>query len=252
MVSKLSCDIWRANVLSYFSKRIELECTKTKNKEELNSDSHLEVTRGIVGCWPAWRVSPALLPTLLIHSKWICTDCKCPCLLRYICLFLLRASCLTLEIRCYEAKIEESKKKAGSHRESPPGTTLAWAASALPLSHNRRTTTNPQHGVQKLEVYAITWILKQFRNNCTRYHSCNYFAHCSCNYSQIVLKSMWLPILVDSTFPGLVIWNETTHTKKTWSTNSLLCLWLPHSCWWTTRVRKRTEECCRHILWQYM
>ena len=26
-------------------------------------------------------------------------------------------------------------------------------------------------------------------------------------------------------FPGLEIWNETTHDKKMWS--SLLCLWLP-------------------------
>ena len=37
--------------------------------------------------------------------------------------YLLRASCLTLEInefRCYEAKIEESEK-AGSRRESNPG-----------------------------------------------------------------------------------------------------------------------------------
>lgn len=35
------------------------------------------MTRQTVGCWPAWRVSAALLPTLMIHSKWICTDCKC-------------------------------------------------------------------------------------------------------------------------------------------------------------------------------
>ena len=26
--------------------------------------------------------------------------------------------------------------------------------------------------------------------NCTRYRSCNYFARCSCNYSQIALESM--------------------------------------------------------------
>ena len=39
------------------------------------------MTRQTVGCWPAWRVSAALLPTLMIHSKWICTDCKCPWLL---------------------------------------------------------------------------------------------------------------------------------------------------------------------------
>ena len=32
--------------------------------------------------------------------------------------------------------------------------------------------------------------------NCTRYRSCNYFACCLCNYSQIALESMWLPILI--------------------------------------------------------
>ena len=34
-----------------------------------------------------------------------------------------------------------------------------------------------------------------------------------------------------SAFPGLAIWNETTHAKTSRSTNSLLHLWLPHSCW---------------------
>ena len=28
-------------------------------------------------------------------------------------------------------------------------------------------------------------------------------------------------ILIDSVLPGLVIWNETAHAKKTWSMNSL-------------------------------
>ena len=41
----------------------------------------------------------------------------------------------------FEAKIEESKK-AGSRQESNPGH-LAYVASALPLSYNSRTTTNP-------------------------------------------------------------------------------------------------------------
>ena len=31
----------------------------------------------------------------------------------------------------------------------------------------------------------------------------------------------FLTVLIDSTFPGFVIWNETVHAKKTWSTNSL-------------------------------
>ena len=43
-------------------------------------------------------------------------------------------------------------------------------------------------------------------------------------------------------FPGLVIWNEMMHAKKTWNTNSLLHLWLPRSCWQTTHVWKRTED----------
>ena len=46
------------------------------------------------------------------------------------------------EFRCYEAKIEESEKS----RQLPgvePRTLLAWAASALPLSHNSQTTYQP-------------------------------------------------------------------------------------------------------------
>ena len=47
------------------------------------------------------------------------------------------------EFRCFEAKIEESEK-AGSHREWNPGH-LAWAASALLLSHDNQTTTSPHN-----------------------------------------------------------------------------------------------------------
>ena len=44
-----------------------------------------------------------------------------------------------------------------------------------------------------------------------------------------------------STFPGLVIWNETMHAKKTWPARS---------CGQTTHVWKRTKKRCRHVLWQ--
>ena len=66
-----------------------------------------------------------------------------------------RASCLTLEInefRCYEAKIEESEK-AGSHRESNPGHLWLEPASALPLSHNSRTTTSPHNPLYVLHKW---------------------------------------------------------------------------------------------------
>ena len=47
----------------------------------------------------------------------------------------------------------------------------------------------------------------------------------------------------NSTFPGLVIWNETSHTKKMWSTNSLRAAfvghWLPLSSWRITIGCKR-------------
>ena len=33
--------------------------------------------------------------------------------------------------------------------------------------------------------------------------------------------NIFLTVLIGSAFPGLVIWNETAHAKKTWSTNSL-------------------------------
>ena len=60
---------------------------------------------------------------------------------------LLRASCLKLEInefKCYEAKIEESEK-GRQLLGVEPRTPLALAASALPLSHDSRTTTNPHN-----------------------------------------------------------------------------------------------------------
>ena len=42
-----------------------------------------------------------------------------------------------------------------------------------------------------LGIIALTTGIK-----CTRYRSCNYFARCSFNYSQIALESMWLPIQI--------------------------------------------------------
>ena len=60
---------------------------------------------------------------------------------------LFRASCLKLEIsefRCYEVKIEESEKGRQTLGVEPR-TPLAWAASTLPLSHDRQTTTNPRN-----------------------------------------------------------------------------------------------------------
>ena len=53
------------------------------------------------------------------------------------------------EVRCFEAKIEESEK-AGSCWESNPGH-LACAASALPLSYNNQTTTSPHN--QRVHIY---------------------------------------------------------------------------------------------------
>ena len=46
------------------------------------------------------------------------------------------------EFRCYERKVKS--------RQSPgvePRTPLAWAANALPLSHNSRTTTSPHNSL---------------------------------------------------------------------------------------------------------
>ena len=51
----------------------------------------------------------------------------------------------------FEAKIEESEK-AGSCRKTNPGH-LACAASALPLSHDSRTTTNPHNPLYILHRY---------------------------------------------------------------------------------------------------
>ena len=43
-----------------------------------------------------------------------------------------------------------------------------------------------------------------------------------CFWSSTPMKN----ILMVSTFPGLMIWNETMHAKKTWSMNILLRSWL--------------------------
>ena len=47
----------------------------------------------------------------------------------------------------------------------------------------------------------------------------------------------------DSTFPGLVIWSETTCIR----TPSSLRSWLPRSCLQTTPMRKRTEQRCWQV-----
>ena len=46
--------------------------------------------------------------------------------------------------------------------------------------------------------------------------SCFKFSRKNTGYPQ-----KYLMVLIDSTFQGLVIWNETAHAKKMWSTNSL-------------------------------
>ena len=53
-------------------------------------------------------------------------------------------------------KIEESEN-ASSHQESNPGP-LAWAASALPLSHDSQTTTNPHNPLYVLHRWY--WMLQ--------------------------------------------------------------------------------------------
>ena len=65
---------------------------------------------------------------------------------------MLRASCLMLEInefKCYEAKVEENEKGRQSLGVEPR-IPLAWAASALPLTHNSRTITNPHNPLYAL------------------------------------------------------------------------------------------------------
>ena len=63
--------------------------------------------------------------------------------------YMLRASCLlTLEIkecRCYEAKTEESEKASSCQELDPGHLWLEPPCSALPLSHDSWTTTNPHN-----------------------------------------------------------------------------------------------------------
>ena len=46
---------------------------------------------------------------------------------------------------------------------------------------------------------------------------------------------------INCMLPGLVIW-KTTHAQKMWSTNSLLCLWLPSSCWQKKTCAKKNRN----------
>ena len=64
---------------------------------------------------------------------------------------VLSASCLVLKMkkfRCYEVKIEESEK-ASSRTQDTSGT----AASALPLSHDSQTATNPHNPLYMLHLW---------------------------------------------------------------------------------------------------
>ena len=91
---------------------------------------------------------------------------------------MLKASWLMLEIkefRCCEVKIEESEK-AGSHWESNPGSTpLTWATSALPLSHDTRTTTNSIYPAQvvlnaSVAHLAVAGVLGLTPGDCWPFH----------------------------------------------------------------------------------
>ena len=63
------------------------------------------------------------------------------------------------EIRCYEAKTEKTKGPAVRRQESNPGhTPLAWAASALPLSHDSQTTTNPHNPLLHVLTAHTQWL----------------------------------------------------------------------------------------------
>ena len=64
--------------------------------------------------------------------------------------------------------------------------------------------------------------------------------------SRIPTKSFY-SIKIDPKFPGLV-WNETMYAKKTWSMNSLLITMELLASY--SYAKERTEERCRHALWQ--
>ena len=59
-------------------------------------------------------------------------------------LFMLRVSCLKLEIKMLWGE-NRGKWKRPAAAGSWPRTPLAWATSALPLSYDSRTTTNPHN-----------------------------------------------------------------------------------------------------------
>jgi len=52
------------------------------------------------------------------------------------------------------------------------------------------------------------------------YRSCNYFACCSCNYSQITLESMWLPIQMSRLIFGLA-WVSLTLIVSTYEPHTI-------------------------------
>ena len=97
------------------------------------------------------------------------------------------------EVRCYEEKIGESEKGW-----QPPGveprTPLAWAASALPLSHDSQTTTNPHnplyilhrwywmpqsHTWQPLSMCRQNFVRGRPENSQERTHA-EWFSHSKC------------------------------------------------------------------------
>ena len=64
---------------------------------------------------------------------------------------ILRASCLMLEIKNLDVIRQNRGKWKGQQPAGvKPRTSLAWAATALPLSHNSRTTTKPRNPLHVL------------------------------------------------------------------------------------------------------
>ena len=120
-------------------------------------------------------------------------------------MYVLGTSCLKVEInefRCYEARIEESEKGRQSLGVEPR-TPLAWAANALPLSHDSRTTTNPRLITSKfiyLHVYSISVMLFNFYKQiaCTFY----FLLVCLGSGSGCILPRLFLPLCLPRDHAG--------------------------------------------------
>ena len=168
--------LFTTRTVSLFLRRRNAMRTEWKHGESDEIMSHGSTSRGVLlalfmaAAYAAMRHSPGA-PVLLFLNSWVSFTTPC---------FYLPSQSFLLHHRTGQYSLTEHS----SSRAWP------WLNRFLPIDAGSIWLVfNHMNFSCHLGIIALTTGI-----NSTRYRSCNYFACCSCNYSQIALESMSLPI----------------------------------------------------------